>query len=185
MPSYPDSVGLARAHPLTKTQAMGPSRQTWSSYGPPYPLGRSSSVEGGHRLIALMMGFRNPTIHCRNAAMRSAPDAIALSSSGIELSTPSRTFGSTLPPSPLGVFFVCRFGMVSQFSSCLPLYSPPKSRATLVRLRLASILDVRLFPARIIVPNISFPSFFHLRHRSMMCSTVSDTSFPQHGQHFR
>ena len=28
------------AHPLTKTQAMEPSRQTWSSYGPPYPLGR-------------------------------------------------------------------------------------------------------------------------------------------------
>ena len=28
-----------RAHPLTKTQAMEPSRQSWSSYGPPYPLG--------------------------------------------------------------------------------------------------------------------------------------------------
>ena len=38
--SSPASVGLARAHPLTKTQAMKPSRQTWSSYGPPYPLGR-------------------------------------------------------------------------------------------------------------------------------------------------
>ena len=36
----PGSVGLARAHPLTKTQAMEPSRQTRSSYGPPYPLGR-------------------------------------------------------------------------------------------------------------------------------------------------
>ena len=37
-------MGLARAHPLTKTQAMEPSRQTRSSYGPPYPLGRWSSV---------------------------------------------------------------------------------------------------------------------------------------------
>ena len=44
MSSSPGSVGLARAHPLTKTQAMEPSRQTWSSYGPPYPLGRWSSV---------------------------------------------------------------------------------------------------------------------------------------------
>ena len=33
---------LARAHPLTKTQAMEPSRQIWSSYGPPYlPVGTS------------------------------------------------------------------------------------------------------------------------------------------------
>ena len=50
MPSSPGSVGLARAHPLTKTQAMEPSRQTWSSYGPPYPLGRwclyARSVQG-------------------------------------------------------------------------------------------------------------------------------------------
>ena len=44
MPSSPGSVGLARAHPVTKTQAMEPSRQTWSSYGPPYPLGRWSSA---------------------------------------------------------------------------------------------------------------------------------------------
>ena len=36
-------VWLARAHPLTKTQAMEPSRETRSSYGPPYPLGRWSS----------------------------------------------------------------------------------------------------------------------------------------------
>ena len=43
MSSSPGSVGLARAHPLTKTQAMEPSRQTWCSYGPPYPLGRWSS----------------------------------------------------------------------------------------------------------------------------------------------
>ena len=42
MSSSPGSVGLARAHPLTKTQAMEPSRQTLSSYGPPYPLGRWS-----------------------------------------------------------------------------------------------------------------------------------------------
>ena len=41
--SSPGSVGLAQAHPLTKTQAMEPSRQTWSRYGPPYPLGRWSS----------------------------------------------------------------------------------------------------------------------------------------------
>ena len=40
--SSPGSVGLVRAHPLTKTQAMEPSRQTWPSYGPPYPLGRWS-----------------------------------------------------------------------------------------------------------------------------------------------
>ena len=39
----PGSVELARVHPLTKTHAMEPSRQTWSSYGPPYPLGRWSS----------------------------------------------------------------------------------------------------------------------------------------------
>ena len=43
MSSSPGSVGLARAHPRTKTQSMEPSRQTWSSYGPPYPLGRWSS----------------------------------------------------------------------------------------------------------------------------------------------
>ena len=30
MPSSPGSVGLARAYRLTKTQAMEPSRQTWS-----------------------------------------------------------------------------------------------------------------------------------------------------------
>ena len=36
----PASVGLARAHPQTKAQAVEPSRQTWSSYGPSYPLGR-------------------------------------------------------------------------------------------------------------------------------------------------
>ena len=39
MPSSPGSVGLARAHPLTKTQAMEPSRQTRSYYGPPYLWG--------------------------------------------------------------------------------------------------------------------------------------------------
>ena len=39
MPSSPGSVELARAHPLSKTQAM-----TWSSYGLPYPLGRCSCV---------------------------------------------------------------------------------------------------------------------------------------------
>ena len=37
------SVGLARAHPLAKSEAMEPSRQTWSSYGPTYTLGRWSS----------------------------------------------------------------------------------------------------------------------------------------------
>ena len=41
MPSSPGSAGLARAHPLTK--GMEPSRQTWSSHGLPYPLGRWSS----------------------------------------------------------------------------------------------------------------------------------------------
>ena len=52
MPLSPGSVGLARAHPLliTEPQAMEPSRQTRSSYGPPYRLGRWSSVSGGHRL---------------------------------------------------------------------------------------------------------------------------------------
>ena len=40
MPSSAGSVGLARAHPLTKTQAMEPSRETRSSHGPPYlPVG--------------------------------------------------------------------------------------------------------------------------------------------------
>ena len=47
MSSSPGTVGLALAHPLTKTQAMEPSRQTWSSYGPPYPLGRWSSDKPG------------------------------------------------------------------------------------------------------------------------------------------
>ena len=40
MPSSPGSVGLALAHPLTKTKAVESSRQTWSSYGSPYPLRR-------------------------------------------------------------------------------------------------------------------------------------------------
>ena len=48
MSSSPASVGLARAHPLTKTQALEPSRQTWSSNGPPYPLGRWSSRSRHH-----------------------------------------------------------------------------------------------------------------------------------------
>ena len=43
MSSSPGSMGLARAHPLTKTQDMESFRQTWSSYGPPYPVGRWSS----------------------------------------------------------------------------------------------------------------------------------------------
>ena len=43
-PSSPSSVGLARDHPLTKTQATEPSRQTRSSYGPLYPLGRWSPL---------------------------------------------------------------------------------------------------------------------------------------------
>ena len=43
-PSSPGSVGLARDHPLTKTQAVEPSRRTLPSYGLPYPLGRYSSV---------------------------------------------------------------------------------------------------------------------------------------------
>ena len=50
------SVGLARAHPLTKTQAMEPSRQTWSSYGPPYPLGRWSS-RPCHTAFTLYLGW--------------------------------------------------------------------------------------------------------------------------------
>ena len=41
-----------RAHPLTKTQAMEPSRRTRSSYGPPYPLGRWS------RLWKYLVSFR-------------------------------------------------------------------------------------------------------------------------------
>ena len=44
MPSSPGSVGLAQAHPLTKTQPREPSRQMRSSYGPRYPLGRCSSA---------------------------------------------------------------------------------------------------------------------------------------------
>ena len=53
--SSPGTVGLARAHPLTKIQAMEPSRQTWSSYGPPYPLGRWSSSKRHffHHLLSL------------------------------------------------------------------------------------------------------------------------------------
>ena len=36
------SVGLARAYPLTKTEAMRPSGRIWSSYDPPYPWGRGA-----------------------------------------------------------------------------------------------------------------------------------------------
>ena len=39
MPSSPSGVRLARAHPLTKTHAVAPVRQTRSSNGPPNPLG--------------------------------------------------------------------------------------------------------------------------------------------------
>ena len=45
--SSPGSVGLARAHPPTKTQATEPSRQTWSNCGPPYPFRRWSSAAPG------------------------------------------------------------------------------------------------------------------------------------------
>ena len=38
--SLPGSVGLARAHPLTKTEAMRPPRRTRYCYGAHYPLGR-------------------------------------------------------------------------------------------------------------------------------------------------
>ena len=50
IPSSPGSVGLARAHPLTKTQAMEPSRQARSSYGPPYPLGHWTSLSAIYTL---------------------------------------------------------------------------------------------------------------------------------------
>ena len=53
MPSSPGSMGLARAHPLTKSQATEPSRQTWSRYGPPYPLGRWSSGFAASPLLFL------------------------------------------------------------------------------------------------------------------------------------
>ena len=52
MPSSPGNAGLARAHPLTKTQAMEPSRQTWSSHGPPYPLGRWSCARTNEHVAA-------------------------------------------------------------------------------------------------------------------------------------
>ena len=63
MPSSPGSVGLARAHPLTKTQAMASSRQTWSSYGPPYPLGRWSALSALLSLVSAVVGPspRRPT----------------------------------------------------------------------------------------------------------------------------
>ena len=44
IPSRPGNVGHARAYPSTKAQALEPSRQTRSSYGPPFPLGRWSSA---------------------------------------------------------------------------------------------------------------------------------------------
>ena len=59
MPSSPGSVGLARAYPLIKIQAMEPSRQTWSSYGPPYPLGRWSSE-------VLLDKALSPVLVCRD-----------------------------------------------------------------------------------------------------------------------
>ena len=63
MPSSPGSVGLARAHPLIKTQAMESSRQTWSSYGPPYPLGRWSSELRNYQITRVFaMKTIQPTI---------------------------------------------------------------------------------------------------------------------------
>ena len=53
--SSPGIVGLARAHPLTKPQAMKPSRQTWSSYGPPYRLVRWCS--GALRSLTYRLGI--------------------------------------------------------------------------------------------------------------------------------
>ena len=47
-PSSPGSVGLARAHPLTKPRLWSLPRQTRSSYGPPYPLGRWPSGRFKH-----------------------------------------------------------------------------------------------------------------------------------------
>ena len=38
--ALPGSVGLAQAHPPTKTAFL----RSWSSHGPPHPLGRWSSV---------------------------------------------------------------------------------------------------------------------------------------------
>ena len=55
MPSSSGSVGLARAHPLTQTQAMGPSRQTRASTGQPYPLGRWSSKIKRNKLLWLIV----------------------------------------------------------------------------------------------------------------------------------
>ena len=54
-PSTPGCVGLVRAHPLTKTQALEPSRQTRSSYGPLYPLRRWSSVAFAHRVVVFVV----------------------------------------------------------------------------------------------------------------------------------
>ena len=55
MSSSPGSVGLARAHPLTETLAMEPSRQTWSSYGPPCPLGRWSLTSDSPRMLLVLV----------------------------------------------------------------------------------------------------------------------------------
>ena len=59
--SSPGSVGLARAHSRTKTQAIEPSRQTRSSYGPLYPLGRWSPERVLHVFGRLIIELLNLT----------------------------------------------------------------------------------------------------------------------------
>ena len=67
--SLPGSVGLARAHPLTKTEAMRPSRRTWSSYRPPYPFGRWSS-DVVVVVLMLMLMLHVVTSHERGSNVR-------------------------------------------------------------------------------------------------------------------
>ena len=73
-PSSPVSVGLARAYPLTKTQAVEPSRQTRSSYGPPYRLGRWSSAVGRVHIVRIgyteySIGYTEYSIGCTEYSM--------------------------------------------------------------------------------------------------------------------
>ena len=73
-PSSPGRVGLARAHPLTKTQAMEPSRETRSSYGPPYPLRRWSS---GNCDVLLPSGDNEMAYRCAALASEALGRAFA------------------------------------------------------------------------------------------------------------
>ena len=122
------------------------------------------------------MGVRTPTIHWRNAAILRP----------LLSNTPSDTWIWRKAPLVAAARSSIRRrpGTLSHSRSVLSRYSPPTSRATMVRVL---FLDPFLIPitsflaSRIIGPISSCLPSSHFAHRSTMCSTVSGTSFPQHG----